>query len=118
MSKCYDIDMRKVKLVPGEYYHIYNRGVDKRKIFNDKNDFSRFLESMIDFNQVEAIGSMYEFSFVKKINKSLKKKPLVEFICFCLNPNHYHFLLRPLQEGGIEKFMQKLGNGYTKYFNN
>ena len=47
-----------------------------------------------------------------------KIKPLVEFAAYCLNPNHYHFLITPLQEKGVEKFMQRLGNGYTKYFNN
>ena len=110
--------MRKTKFVIGEYYHIYNRGTDKRSIFQDERDLGRFWESMSDFNQIKPIGSMYEFSFIKKEGKSQKKKPLVEFIAYCLNSNHYHFLLNPLEDQGIEKFMQRLGNGYTKYFNN
>jgi len=111
--------MRKIKLVPGEYYHIYNRGTDKRNIFADEKDLFRFWESLFDFNQTEPIGSIYEFSFKKKsgeVNK--KRKPLVQFIAYCLNPNHFHFLITPLEEKGIEKFMQRFGNGYTKYFNN
>ena len=118
MSKWYALIMRKTNFVVGEYYHIYNRGVDKRNIFQNEKDLDRFWQSVLDFNQIEPIGSMYEFSFVKRDNKLLKKKPLVEFIAYCLNPNHYHFLLSPLEDRGIEKFMQKLGNGYTKYFNN
>src|SRR3989344_7801905 len=111
--------MRKTKLVMGEYYHIYNRGTDKRNIFMDTNDLFRFLESLFDFNQTEPIGSIYEFSFKKKSREAnKKKKPLVQFIVYCLNPNHFHFLITPIQEKGIEKFMQRLGNGYTKYFNN
>lgn len=42
---------------------------------------------------------------------------LVEIICYCLNQNHYHFLLQQKKEMGIEKFMHKLDLGYTKYFN-
>ncbi|OGI73959.1 hypothetical protein A2740_00065 [Candidatus Nomurabacteria bacterium RIFCSPHIGHO2_01_FULL_43_16] len=110
--------MRKTKLVMGEYYHIYNRGTDKRNIFMDTNDLFRFWESLFDFNQTEPIGSIYEFSFKKKSGEVNKIKPLVQFIAYCLNPNHFHFLITPFQEKGIEKFMQRLGNGYTKYFNN
>ena len=111
--------MRKTKFVVGEYYHVYNRGTEKRNIFVDKKDSLRFWESLFDFNQTEPIGSIYEFSFKKKsgeVNK--KRRPLVQFVAYCLNPNHFHFLITPLQEKGIEKFIQRLGNGYTKYFNN
>ena len=50
--------MRKEPLVQGEYYHVYNRGVDKRDIFNSLKDLERFKESMKQFNQVEGIGSL------------------------------------------------------------
>src|ERR1700686_1992234 len=112
---------RKVNLVEGEYYHIYNRGVDKRNIFSDKSDLQRFLQSMKEFNTLDPIGSLYENSFIKK--KELRgelggsSSKLVQFVAFCLNPNHYHFILTPLAEKGIEKFMQRLGTGYTMYFN-
>jgi REP element-mobilizing transposase RayT len=111
--------MRKTKFVVGEYYHIYNRGTDKRNIFTDEKDLTRFFESLFDFNQTDPIGSVYELSFKKKngeVNK--KSKPLVKFIAYCINPNHFHFLITPLCKKGTEKFMQRLGNGYTKYFNN
>src|SRR3989338_3002128 len=107
---------RKVNFVKGEYYHIYNRGVDKRDIFTDKNDLQRFLQSMKEFNVKNPIGSLYENQFVKDKLGSPSPK-LVRFVAFCLNPNHYHFILTPLVEKGIEKFMQRLGGGYTLYFN-
>ena len=53
--------MRKEPLITGEYYHIYNRGVDKRDIFNDPKDLKRFKESMKMFNQIEGIGSLEMF---------------------------------------------------------
>lgn len=113
--------MRKLKFIEGEFYHIFNRGVDKRIIFRDQNDINRFFQSMEEFNVIEPIGSIYENSFNKKDKfgnlVSKQEQKLVNFICYCLNPNHYHFILEPLVENGIEKFMQKLGTGFTRYFN-
>jgi REP element-mobilizing transposase RayT len=105
---------RKEKFVEGEYYHVYNRGTDKRSIFMDSEDLTRFIKSIDEFNVVQPIGSIYENSFVKDKDR----KRLVNIICYALNPNHFHFLLTPLVENGVEKFMQKLGTGYTMYFNN
>jgi len=51
--------MRKIQFQTGEYYHIYNRGVDKRRVFLDKNDYIRFLRSMREFNIDKPIGSLY-----------------------------------------------------------
>lgn len=108
---------RKVNLVEGEYYHIYNRGVDKRNIFSNKTDLQRFLKSMKEFNTKNPIGSLYENSFLKDKKLGGSSSKLVKFVAYCLNPNHFHFILTPLVEKGIEKFMQRLGTGYTMYFN-
>ncbi|OGI27002.1 MAG: hypothetical protein A2359_04230 [Candidatus Moranbacteria bacterium RIFOXYB1_FULL_43_19] len=109
--------MRKAQLAEGEYYHIFNRGVDKREIFSDHLDKQRFFRSMDEFNTLDPIGSIYENFFRDRKEKNKSKKKLVGFVCFCLNPNHYHFILKQTAERGIEKFMQRLGTGYTKYFN-
>lgn len=45
------------------------------------------------------------------------KETLVDILAFCLMPNHYHLLLRQRLDGGITKFMHKVGTGYTNYFN-
>lgn len=118
---------RKTAFVEGEYYHIYNRGVDKRNIFLDDDDLDRFLQSMLEFNVIEPIGSIYENSFDKdrcntQLGGSTSKLgevegKLVDFIAYCLNPNHYHFLVMQTADRGIEKFMHRLSTGYTMYFN-
>ena len=114
--------MRRLKFTTGEYYHIFNRGVDKRTIFSEKKDLERFFHSMQAFNTIEPIGSIYENSFKDK-SKQLGRETsklndrLVSFVAYCLNPNHYHFILEPLIENGVEKFMHRLGLGYTMYFN-
>ncbi|MBI1957521.1 MAG: transposase [Candidatus Niyogibacteria bacterium] len=107
---------RRTSFEENEHYHIYNRGVDKRNIFLDRNDVDRFFLSMNLFNAAEPIGSIYESRFGSLASK-LEKTPLVNFVSYCLNPNHFHFLLEQNTEKGIEKFMQRLGTGYTKYFN-
>ncbi|MFA5000866.1 MAG: transposase [Candidatus Paceibacterota bacterium] len=111
--------MRRVNFANGEIYHLYNRGVDKRNIFTDQADLNRFVESVNLFNDVRPAGSFYEQSLLTKkgkIKKSEKEK-LVKIICFAFNPNHYHLLVEQIEERGIEKFMQKLGTGYTMFFN-
>ncbi|MEX2028916.1 MAG: transposase [Candidatus Paceibacterota bacterium] len=110
--------MRYVKFATKEFYHIYNRGVDKRDIFMDADDVARFLICMSLFNVQDPIGSIYENSFRESLGSSAPKSgALVNFVAYCLNQNHYHFILEPLVENGIQKFMHKLSTGYTNYFN-
>ncbi|HBM45418.1 MAG: Transposase [Candidatus Nomurabacteria bacterium GW2011_GWF2_35_66] len=107
---------RKNGFANNEYYHIYNRGVDKRNIFTEERDLKRFIQSILEFNQIKTIGSIYENSF-NKSNKKTKSCKLVNFIAYCINPNHFHFILEQNQDDGIKKFMHKLSTGYTMYFN-
>lgn len=112
--------MRKTIFIEGEFYHVYNRGVDKRTIFLDDYDYARFLQSMDEFNTVNPIGSIYENFFAKKLglgHRVSKNKKLVNITAYCLNPNHFHFILSQVSNKGIEKFMQRLSMGYAKYFN-
>lgn len=108
--------IRKVAFVNGEHYHVFNRGVDKRDIFLDKEDLDRFFQSMDEFNVADPIGSIYENSFRQTSVKNDDANKLVNFICYCLNPNHYHFVLEQIADNGIEKLMHKIG-GYPKFFN-
>lgn len=112
--------MRKEPLVTNEYYHIYNRGVDKRDVFNDLEDLDRFKESIKQFNQIEGIGSLeLHRKRVRALGShpQIKTEPLVAITAFCINPNHFHFILKQLMDGGIAKFLQKFQAGYTYYFN-
>ena len=115
--------MQRVKFGNGNFYHIYNRGVDRRNVFLDSKDFDRFLQSMEVFNTVEPLGGLYIQALLERgLQKHLARRPtssgkLVRIICYCLNPNHFHLILEQLVEGGISEFMKRLG-GYTKYVNN
>lgn len=112
--------MNREPFVNGEFYHVYNRGVDKRKVFLADMDFVRFLKGMKEFNSVNPIGSLYVKSFEKdKLSGSTaKSENLVDIVAYCLNSNHFHFILRQCVENGISEFMKRLSGGYTWYFNN
>lgn len=121
--------MRKIKFVKGGIYHIFNRGVEKRNIFQDDADRWRFLQGLYLFNdernsasllwRMENEGGGLNFRALKNfVEKEYKeRKPLVRIMADCLMPNHYHLLLEEIKEGGISAFMHKIGTGYAGYFN-
>ena len=113
--------MKKDLLIKNNFYHIYNRGVDKRIIFNNEMDYKRFIFSLFLFND-----DNQNFIYPNKKNldlqitniNNMKRKPLIDILQWTLMPNHFHLLVRQREEVGISQFMQKLGTGYTLYFNN
>ena len=106
---------RKISFSLGEYYHLYNRGVDKRTIFFDNTDRDRFQKLLYICNGVEPVVFRdvedYELDKIKRGN------PLVSIGAYCLMDNHFHILIKEIEEGGISKFMKKLATGYSMYFN-
>jgi len=115
--------MRNLQFANDYIYHIYNRGVEKRDVFMDRKDYFRFIHDLFEFNDIESAVNIYYKqaalqSYEAKPRKiGHKRKLLVEILAFCLMPNHFHLILRQLKEDGITLFMQKLGTGYTVYFN-
>ena len=111
--------MRKDPLITEQYYHIYNRGVDKRDIFMDQNDLKRFILSIKEFNIIKPIGSIQSSLKSKTDLDRLKDEgqALVSIVCYCFNPNHFHFIVKQEVENGISEFFKRLLGGYTKYFN-
>jgi len=122
--------MQKPQFAKNEIYHIYNRGVEKRKIFLDNQDYLRFIHDLFEFNDENPVFNLhYYFNSRSESKKSInldpqylitKRRPrklLVEILVFVLMPNHFHLLLRQKKENGIVKFMHKIGTGYTMYFN-
>lgn len=105
----------------GNFYHVFNRGVEKRNIFMDKSDYYRFIHDLYEFNDKNmVVNVVYHTDKNYGSPTSENRKPrelLVEIICYCLMPNHYHLLLRQRIDNGVSKFLQKLGVGYTHYFN-
>lgn len=109
--------MRKINLTEGEFYHLYNRGVDKRTIFTSPAEYKRFLAYLFLLNDAEKKRVEYFLETNKPIWEAKPHKPLVAIGAYCLMPNHFHLYVTQLVEGGISKFMQRLQTGYTMYFN-
>lgn len=111
---------RKIKFEIGEFYHVYNRGVEKRIIFQNSSDYKRFLILLYIANSDKQIHISNEIWYKGNIEDIFEKdrgEQLVAIGAFCLMPNHFHLLITPLVDGGISKFMQKLQTGYSMYFN-
>lgn len=111
--------MRKTPLAIGSYYHIYNRGVDKRIIFTSRREYERFIACLYLLNTHDAVrpADVIENKSLAEILLIERGEPLVAIGAFCLMPNHFHLYLTPLVEGGVSKFMQRLQTAYTMYFN-
>ncbi len=117
--------MKRPQFVRNHVYHIFNRGVDKRNIFLNDKDYYRFIHSLFEFNDENPVLNVHYYfdpetmDIGKRLLKTDKKprKILVEILIFTLMPNHFHLLLRQKAQKGIVRFMQKLGTGYTNYFN-
>lgn len=104
----------------GEWYHCYNRGVDKRVVFIEPDDYQRFVALLYVSNGTKAVRISDAFhpnlsSLIK--NNDDRGEPLVEIGAYALMPNHPHLVLKQMADNGIARFMQKVFTGYTMYFN-
>jgi len=109
---------RGVQFAVGEWYHCYNRSIEKRTSFEDTRDYHRFLELIYLANDESPLRrndiGIRKFEEVLKIPRG---KKLVAIGAFCLMPSHFHLVLKEIAEGGISAFMRKIGTAYTLYFN-
>ncbi len=110
---------RKVPFVQDEYYHVYNRGVEKRVIFSDVMDYKRFvlLLKILNTSKNIVVRDLFKTKTYNEIISEKKEEPIVGIGAYCLMPNHFHILITPLVKNGVEKYMQKLQTAYTMYFN-
>lgn len=125
--------MRAIPTYPNEYYHILNRGNRKQPIFYSHSDYVRFLflilflQSPVAFPQINRLleknshsvkHSVFDINVVDRedYNQIIKQR-YVELHHFILMPNHFHLSLKETQKGGIQKYMQRILNAYTKSTN-
>lgn len=115
--------MRKTVFVNENYYHVFNRGIERRPTFTNVKEFSRakellyfyqFKDLPLKYSQLKKLPIDQRTEMLDNISKNDK---LVEIICYCFMPNHFHFLLRQKLEKGIATFVANFTNAYTKYFN-
>lgn len=114
--------------VPGGYYHVYNRGVEKRVIFKDEQDsgvFLSYLKTYLLPKNVVALqkilgnpGSSYKDKDVAlKLLRMNNFSEEITLLAYCLMPNHFHLFLKQSSAGGIDRLMNSLGTRYSMHFN-
>ena len=114
--------------VENGYYHIYNRGVEKRIIFLDQQDYSVFLSYLKDYLLPKNEKELYERLSDPQISSKEKDKVLkllhlnnfgqeITLLAYCLMPNHFHFFVKQKNIEAIDNFMNSLATRYTMYFN-
>ncbi|PIY94886.1 MAG: hypothetical protein COY68_01030 [Candidatus Levybacteria bacterium CG_4_10_14_0_8_um_filter_35_23] len=115
--------LRKDVLTTGNIYHIFNRGVNKGEIFFSEKDYDRF---MLTAKHYKTKGNKFSYKMPYKANDTeandtgslgINVEHRVEILAFSLMPNHFHFLIRQLEDEGITWFMQHLINSYVHYLN-
>jgi len=107
---------RKFQFVPGEFYHIYNRGNNKMPIFLKDKDHERLIKLLFLCNSLKPVV-IKDLPQGRALGKIDRGKTIVDIGAYCLMPNHFHLLIHECMEGGISKFMLKLATAYSMYFN-
>jgi len=106
------------------YYHIYNRGVGKMEIFKGESDYGVFLSYLKEYlspvpDNESRIRKIYiqdrVFNVIGRVPKNFKDK--VVLLCYCLMPNHFHILIKQLENGSMKNFIHSLLLRYSMYFN-
>jgi len=106
---------REFKFSFGEYYHVYNRGVEKRNIFIKDRDWIRFHNLLYLANDTKSFRfPILGNEFFNTIDRG---DPIVAVGAYVLMPNHFHILIKEIVQDGISQFMKKLTTGYSMYFN-
>ena len=114
--------------IENAYYHIYNRGVEKRKIFQEEQDYATFLSYLKTYlipkgekSLSEKLGnSQLSYRERDKILKALRLNNFageITLLAYCLMPNHFHLLIKQKSRNAIDMFMNSIGTRYTMYFN-
>ena len=114
------MSIRKIPFIVGEYYHIYNRGVDKRIIFTDDHDYKRFRVLLYLCNSSNSLDMRTLFnkglSFAEFFSVDMGEQ-LVDIGAYCLMPNHVHLIVVPESEESLAKGIGEAHRRYTRHIN-
>lgn len=110
------------------FYHIYNRGVEKRDIFQDQQDFNVFISYLRTYllpKDTILLHGIIQSDSSSQLEKERARRELalnnftdeIELLCFALLPNHFHFLIKQHKENSMDRFINSLGTRYSAYFN-
>ncbi|OGH52493.1 MAG: hypothetical protein A3G13_02115 [Candidatus Levybacteria bacterium RIFCSPLOWO2_12_FULL_37_7] len=115
---------RLIPFATNEIYHVFNRGIDHRPTFTDRNELRRSLEAISYYRftspPIRLSKLLIQSTEIREKlfeELQLKNETLIDILSFCLMPNHFHLLLRQKVDNGISKFIGNFQNSFTRYFN-
>ncbi len=114
---------RNLVFVNDGYYHVFNRGIDRRVTFANKREHERAIDllSFYQYTDIPLRYSRYSLLPVEKrqnyLGQMIDSGKIVKIVSYCLMPNHFHLLLKQKKEKGIATYIGNFINAYTKYFN-
>ncbi|MBI3261106.1 transposase [Candidatus Berkelbacteria bacterium] len=101
----------------GHFYHVYNRGEDKRDIYLTPAHYEYFLLALDYYRDSQVKLPLSQIN-ATKLNPTRKiEEPLVKLLCYFAMPNHFHLLIQEQSDQGVSKYLADIQNSYTKYFN-
>lgn len=104
-------------LIKDGYYHVYNRGVEKRTVFLVEKDYMVFLNNLKIYLTKPDEPSL-QGTTLKTLPRQRKNYNTgVELIAYCLMPNHFHILIKQIDDNSLKNFMKSLTVKYSMYFN-
>ncbi|OGK21465.1 hypothetical protein A3C23_05020 [Candidatus Roizmanbacteria bacterium RIFCSPHIGHO2_02_FULL_37_13b] len=115
---------RGTKFINKGIYHIFNKTIDKKKVFTIDKYAERFLEllryyrsrkSIISYSRFKKNPSVLAFHTQDSLND--KRYFRIEILGFCLMSNHFHLLLKQNSDNGVQDFVRLVLNGFTRYVN-
>lgn len=115
---------RKIPIITGEIYHVFNRSIARQPIFLNQRDYERILAVLyfysfdrpkLRFSHYNRLSYNEQKAFLEDLIKNNTR--LVDIIAFCFMPNHLHLLIKEIKGKGISTLMAKLQHSYAKYFN-
>lgn len=116
--------MREPTLVTQQYYHVFNRGVEKRPLFTNRREYLRMLETINYYRFLKPFLKLSRFLKIAQAQRNNltdhvqeSSQQLISIVSFVLIPNHFHFLVQQNIEDGISKFIKHVSDSYARYFN-
>jgi len=109
-------------LSTNEFYHVFNKSIAHQPIFDNTDNLKKIIiiinyyryKQKIKLSKFYLLPNRIQNEYIEEAHKGL---PLVEIYSFTFMPNHYHFLLKQLQDKGISKFISDVQNSFAKNFN-
>jgi len=112
----------KKKFAKGEIFHVFNKSIANYRIFNDLDNSRRFIDTLYYYNN-KLIDESFSKFLKKKENYHAENLlipedfPYIEFLCYCIMPDHYHLLVKIIEEDYFSKFISDVENSFTRFFN-